>query len=257
MKRDYETILQLRVNVHIVTITILVLAVLLSNLHFVLPFFGESSPPVSSQQIDEMKQQLADAEKTKAELEFDRVRIQDASNIILAIQEFYFQKNSLPTSLADLKGEGFVDPTMNLNDPETNQPYFYQNRTNDFVLCVWLSDAVKGMNTDSCPTPEVSALSSPAPSSSALPSSSPSATVSPTPSTASSIGQTILGALKIIGNVDYVNVRKAPSTSSPIVSRTKPGDMLEFYKIQGNWFQVVVQGIQGWVSGNYVKTVSP
>ena len=56
-------------------------------------------------------------------LEFDRVRLEDATNILLAIQDFYFKKNSFPKSLEDLKKEGYLDPNSRVIDPDTNQPF--------------------------------------------------------------------------------------------------------------------------------------
>ncbi len=164
MKKNFEKVFKLKVNnIHNIVIVILALAVLLSNLHFITQFFyGESTPPIGDQkQTDELRKSLTDAEnknvvaeKKIATLQFDYIRLQDSQNILLAIQDFYFQKNGLPNSLANLKEEGFLDQTTSLNDPETKQPYFYENRTDDFVLCINLSDTLKGMNTTSCPTSE-------------------------------------------------------------------------------------------------------
>ncbi len=252
MQKDLEKVLKVKVNnIHNVIIVILVLAVLVSNFHFVAPFFGGSTPSASNQkQTDGLRQSLSDAEnknvaaengnvaaeKKITALEFDRIRLQDSQNILLAIQDFYFQKNSLPNSLANLKGEGFLDQTTSFNDPETNQPYFYEKRTDDFVLCIKLSDMLKGMNTSSCPTSEGGV---------ATPTNNPAENNKP------------LSELEIVGNAPSVNVRQEPNTNSPIIAKVKPSDTFEFSEIQDNWYKIVVQeGVEGWVSGNYIKVFS-
>lgn len=84
-------------------------------------------------------------------LEFDRIRLEDSTNILLAIQDFIREKDSLPESLFDLKKQKFLDVEARLADPETNYPYFYEKRSGSFILCIWLSDMVKGVNTIDCP----------------------------------------------------------------------------------------------------------
>lgn len=256
MKRFYEKALKIKVeNIHGVIITVLsavigILVVLIVLGKFpIIPQFVGQLKSATNYQSGATDQQLADAQKRNAELEFDRIRMQDVSNIILATQEFYFQKGSLPPKLASLKDEGFLDAPTSFNDPKTKAPYFYQDRTNDFVLCVWLSDAVKGVNTADCPA--VSPSSEASASSTPKPSPSPSASPSPT-----STGNTAMGILEIVGNVTYVNVRQGPTTSSAIVAKTKPGDTLQFFAIQDNWYQIVVQGVQGWVINSYTKIIS-
>ncbi len=234
MEKNFEKVLDLRINIHIAVIVILVLSVVVSNLHFVVQLFGGSTHSASNQQIDELSRKLT-------ELEFDRIRLSDSQNILLAVQDFYFQKNSLPNNLADLKGEGFLDLTMNLNDPETNQPYFYENRKNDFVLCIKISDGIKGMNTTSCPVSEGGAATS-------TPQQSAASTNNPVENNNSSSN------LEIVGNASFVNVREEPTTNSKIIATVNPNDTFEFSEVRDNWYKIVVQeGIEGWVSGNYIK----
>lgn len=231
MEKNFEKVLALKINVHIAVIVILVLSVLVSNLHFVV---GRSTQ-------DELLRKLTDVEKKNTELEFDRIRLTDSQNILLAVQDFYFQKNSLPNNLADLKGEGFLDLTMNINDPETNQPYFYENRKNDFVLCIKISDGIKGMNTTSCPVSEGGAATS-------TPQQSAASTNNPVENNNSSSN------LEIVGNASFINVREEPTTNSKIIATVNPNDTFEFSEVRDNWYKIVVQeGIEGWVSGNYIK----
>src|SRR3989338_4715338 len=129
-----------------VIIGILFLVIFLSNFSLVAQFFGKLNPLASYQK------RIERAEQRNVILEFDRVRLEDVGNILLAIQDYYFQKNIFPESLEGLKKDGYLDPNSRLIDPSTSQPYFYQRREQDFVLCIWLSDMLKGVNTTSCPS---------------------------------------------------------------------------------------------------------
>ena len=115
--------------VQTIIIGILVLVVLLNNFSLVAQFLGKLNPLASYQK------RIERAEQRNVILEFDRVRLEDVSNILLAIQDYYFQKNTFPESLDDLKKGEYLDPNSRLIDPGTNQPYFYEKREQDFVLC--------------------------------------------------------------------------------------------------------------------------
>jgi len=104
------------------------------------------------ERLNETEEGLKRAERRNMILEFDRVRLEDTGNILLAIQDYYFQKNTFPESLDNLRKGAYLDPNSRLIDPSTNQPYFYQKREQDFVLCIYLSDMLKGVNTTSCPS---------------------------------------------------------------------------------------------------------
>ena len=68
-------------------------------------------------------------------LEFDRIRIEDASNILLSLQDFYYENGAFPDLLEELKEKKYIRASIRLVDPETSQPYFYHNRGDDFVFC--------------------------------------------------------------------------------------------------------------------------
>lgn len=87
-------------------------------------------------------------------LEFDRMRLEDASNILLALQDYQFENRTFPETLEVLKEKDYMDENSRLADPSTKVLYFYQKREQDFVLCIWLSDMIKGVNTASCPSPD-------------------------------------------------------------------------------------------------------
>jgi len=111
-----------------------------------------------SAQLKEIKTKLEKCQKSLTEetekISYDKVRMSDASNILLAIQEYYFEKRHLPPSLSDLKTEGYLGGEANLTDPETGKPYYYKIEDDKFTLCIYLSTGVWGMSTDRCPSRE-------------------------------------------------------------------------------------------------------
>lgn len=141
-------------DLHVLVIGILAVLLVISNFQFIeTNVFGRLSQLANAQkQVGNLKQQVASLENNNTNFKFDIIRIQNASNIILAIQDFYYQNSDFPDSLATLEKQGLLDSTISLNDPENNKPYFYQKRAQDFVLCIRLSDSIKGVNTDSCPS---------------------------------------------------------------------------------------------------------
>lgn len=86
--------------------------------------------------------------------DMDIERIIDGSNIILAIQDYYYQTDTFPKDLPELRKKGLLNEKNNLEDPEYNTLYYYEKREVDFVFCVLLSNGVRrGFNTKDCSTP--------------------------------------------------------------------------------------------------------
>ncbi len=210
----------------------LAILLLLSNFSIVAQFLGKLNPLASYQrQIDDLKQRVL-------VLEFDRVRIEDVSNLLLALQDYNFDTGSFPLSLEELKDKGYLGKNRRLIDPGTNQPYFYQKRENDFVLCVWLSDMIKGVNTANCPSDFRSTTSQ-----------------NNTPTVAPTV-QNKEQKLKIIGNTPYVNVREQPTTNSSVVARVIPGEEYVFTKTEGDWYYIIVNSAkEGWVRNDYASPI--
>ena len=103
------------------------------------------------------RQSQADTRETKAQIvamNLDRLRLEDAANILLALQEFRTRKGVFPSSLDHLKQEGFLDTSTRLINPGSNELYYYRKREQDFIFCVRLSDQVKGVNVGECPQSE-------------------------------------------------------------------------------------------------------
>lgn len=58
-------------------------------------------------------------------------------------------------------------------------------------------------------------------------------------------------------NTGYLNVRDTPSVSGALVGKVFPGDALSYVEERDGWFSVVLPGGEsGWVSGDYVETVT-
>lgn len=83
-------------------------------------------------------------------LQTDRVRGEDLTNLLLAIQEFITEKGVIPESLEALREDGYLNSNHRTKDPETGKPYYFQKIENDFVLCAAMSDQIKGVNTSEC-----------------------------------------------------------------------------------------------------------
>jgi len=201
-----------------IVIGALAVLLLLSNFSIAAQFLGKLNPLASYQrQIDELKRRVL-------VLEFDRVRIEDVSNLLLALQDYNFDTGSFPASLEGLRDKGYLGENRRLIDPGTNQPYFYQKREDDFVLCVWLSDMIKGVNTSEC---------SPTPSESGAKSESPQPGKEAIPSAESKQQE-----IEIIGG-SIVNVRSEPSLDAQITAKVLSGDRYTSAETKNDWYHIV------------------
>ena len=217
-----------------IALGIIFVLLIVSNFSVLSRFWGEIDP--LKVRVDKA---MAELSRQKTALEFDRVRLEDASNLLLALQEYYFQKSFFPATLEELKKQGYLSSGARLNDPETNQSYFYKQRQDDFVLCIQLSDMLKGVNTASCPS-----------------SSEKTGGVQSVSSQRRTAEQGNVAKLQIVGRVSFVNVRAEPAMNSEIIIKTKIGSTFSFLQIQNNWYKIAVrEGVEGWVFGDYVKVL--
>jgi len=92
--------------------------------------------------------------KQQSELNsYDRIRMSDATNILLALQNYNFDKSDLPQSLKDLAAGSYY--SGNLADPESGTAYYYKKTdSQNYVLCFYLSTGVWGTNKSQCPAKE-------------------------------------------------------------------------------------------------------
>lgn len=231
--------LKLKTNlIHYIIIGTLILLLFLTNFSIVSEFLGRFSKLSTYQkEVDEFKKQIQITKEKNLALEFDRIRIEDVSNLLLALQDFNFETNSFPLNLDELKEKKYLAENKRLTDPETNQPYFYKKREEDFVLCVWLSDMIKGVNTIECPASSAEAAAS---------------LKEPTPP---DFSQPTKKEIEIFGNAT-VNVREKPTTDSEIVTKVLLGEHYSFIDAEGDWYYILVSAEKrGWVNKNYARPI--
>ncbi|MDP3770030.1 MAG: SH3 domain-containing protein [bacterium] len=215
-----------------IVIGALAVFVLLSHFSRILDFLSRLNPMAGYQQkINETERRMSDAEKKAVLLEFDRIRLEDANNILLAIQDYQFEKKLLPDDLTVLKEQGYLDQNSRLIDPSTKLPYFYKKRDDDFVLCIWLLDKIKGVNTADCP-------------------SESSASVEPQISPATQVtGQKV----RIVGD-GPVNMRSRPSLDAEVIGKINPGDTYIFIEQKNEWYRIrLANDEEGWVYERYIR----
>lgn len=214
-----------------VIIGVLVLIILLMNLPQVNRFIGMVRSDDDRLREYETRLSVADeANRVKDQkivaLEFDRIRLEDASNMLLALQDYFFDKGEYPDTLGQLREAGYVDSLVRLEDPERKEPYLYRKLDGRFVLCIRLSDMLKGVNTQYCDAERLEELRA-----------------------APAAG----GELKIVGTVSGVNIREAPTTSSKIVYQAKPNESFSYVEAKDGWYRVELDSSGfGWVLGEYV-----
>ncbi|MFA7308898.1 MAG: hypothetical protein WC045_02385 [Patescibacteria group bacterium] len=127
----------------------LVLFVLLVVTNFdSLGSFIRSYSSSTAHDVNDAEARVIELTKYVEVLKNDRVILEEASNAMLAIQEYYFENKEFPKSLKDLAD------TKNLRfivlDIDDTKDVYYERRETDFVFCVRLSDGVKGVNTKAC-----------------------------------------------------------------------------------------------------------
>ncbi|MCU0653379.1 MAG: hypothetical protein MUD10_03925 [Candidatus Pacebacteria bacterium] len=82
---------------------------------------------------------------------YDRVRMSDAINILLSLQDYNFDKGDLPENLKDLAADNYY--RGNTTDPELGSAYYYKRTdSQNYVLCFYLSTGVWGTNKSQCPS---------------------------------------------------------------------------------------------------------
>lgn len=84
------------------------------------------------------------------ELRFDLTRTEDAANILLAIQDFIIETEEIPQSLEYLVNRGYLN--AKITDPKSGHTYYFEKKDGSFILCIYMSDRIKGVNTKECPS---------------------------------------------------------------------------------------------------------
>ncbi len=242
MKKQRLSIWKSKIDVvQSVVIAVLVVIIVLMNLPLVSQFLGKLNPlgPYEAKvreygsRLNEASEQMRSQEMKNVALEYDRIRLEDSTNILLALQDYYFDRQTFPETLGQLREEGYIDALVRIEDPELQEPYFYRRLDGRFVLCIRLSDRIKGVNTQYCNPDELERLQY------------------------DGAVETSGGTLRIREDVTVVNIREAPNTMSRILHKAKAGESLPYLAEQGGWYQVELgNGLLGWVSAEFV-TVQP
>jgi hypothetical protein len=177
---------------------------------------------------------------------YDKVKIANTTNILLALQDYNFDTGNLPKSLEILKEKEYL--SADIVDPEYSQPYYYQRLSvEEYVLCIYLSTGTWGTNTEQCPTlEEFTGITTPTPS----PMISPIATTS----------------AKIIvikeSETGWVRIRKDPTLDGVVLTKAYPGNEFKFLEEVGKWVKVelkeelTVDGEVfdfGWIAKEYTE----
>jgi hypothetical protein len=201
-----------------------------------------------------------DSQKAAEQNAYDEVRTSDATNILLALQDYNYAQSNLPDNLDVLKTGGYLDG--NINDPEAAKPYYYKKLSPiDYVLCIYLTTGIWGTNTSQCPSKaDFFAVGNQTLVSNNLPAGATS-TIS------SSIASSSSGALKkiiIAGTpTGTLNVRISPSLSAAILTKAPTGEEYQVLAEQDGWVEVQLNKTlnlngtdysSGWVSEQYVKS---
>jgi uncharacterized protein YgiM (DUF1202 family) len=179
---------------------------------------------------------------------FDLERVVDVSNIILAIQDYYYQKSNLPNDLEMLRAKDFLTDENRIIDPETGLSYYYTKRDIDFVLCVTLSTGIHhGFNVDECDevetnypmekvTPEFTETQEAISQKDGNPMQSPQTE----------------GKLTITASSSFL--RAEATRKSEAVASAFEGDTYTFTNKKGDWYEVTIsKNKSGWLKNENVS----
>lgn len=196
------------------------------------------------QKAQTVEDEALKAKEAVISMQFDIIRIKNAANIMLALQDYYFKTGDFPKTLGTLVEKKYLDTGIDnsITDPKSGAPYYYLKRDNNFVLCVPLdSEGVRGFNISECSKTDVSEATS----TSAIKQDK----------TATPI-KNKTAKLEVVGNVSFVNVRAESNTSSDIIAKVNPGDIFTFEDTKDNWYKISVTAEKiGWINKNYVKVL--
>jgi hypothetical protein len=200
-----------------------------------------------------------DSQKAAEQNAYDEVRTSDATNILLALQDYNYVQSDLPANLDILKTGGYLDG--NINDPEASKPYYYKKLSPiDYVLCVYLTTGVWGTNTSQCPSKadffangnQVTVIN--------LPAGATSTAASSTAATSTAAIKKIIVAGTPTGTL---NVRVNPSLNAAILMKASTGDEYQVLAEQSGWVEIKLNKTfnlngtdysSGWVSEQYIKS---
>lgn len=85
----------------------------------------------------------------------------------------------------------------------------------------------------------------------------PEASPTPTPTPTEAEEQKETKEIRILSTPNgFLRVRSGPSTANPEVTRVKTGDTFTVLDEQNGWYQIEIDGEEGWVSGDYAEEIN-
>jgi len=199
-----------------------------------------------AEKISGLEKCQKDLKKQAEEYAYDKVRIADATNILLALQDYNFDTGNLPESLEELKKKNYLDG--NLLDPEFGKLYYYKKLSpEDYILCIYLSTGVWGTNVKDCPSKEefLAPTDEKVKKEQTEKSSKEEKTVI--------VFQTVTG---------WLRVREEPSLNARILTKVYPGEEYKVLEEKEKWIKIELKEPiklggevfnSGWVWKEYVK----
>lgn len=203
---------------------LIILAIVGGGIFYLKSIFQESYENNVSGKINSLESCQQELRQNSEKYSYDKVKIANTTNILLALQDYNYDKGDLPKSLDVLKEKDYLDG--NINDPEYNQPYYYERiSSEEYTLCIYLSTGTWGTNTEQCPTLE-EFIGAPTPLPSPTPFISPAATIS----------------AKIIvikeSETGWVRIRKDPTLDGVVLTKAYPGNEFKFLEEVGKWVKI-------------------
>ncbi len=197
---------------------------------------------------------LEELEKQSEQNAYDKVKISDTTNILLALQDYNYEKGDLPRTLSELKNGAYLAGYV--ADPELGKPYYYQRKSStEYVLCVYLSTGLWGANIAYCPSKEAFA-------SGLVPSEAVGSTAQGTEGAPAVLQKQATNKQLTVTKTEtgFLRVREAPSIKARALTRILPGQTYTVLEENDEWAKiqlaaaVILAGdtfTSGWVSKAY------
>lgn len=211
---------------------------------------------------DRLLEKVTALEELKNQVErsaYDKVRISDTTNILLALQDYNFEKGNLPQNLSVLKN-GVYLVAGDISDPEFGKPYYYQRKSpTDYVLCIYLSTGVWGTNIADCPSQKEFVGKPVSTSGEAAPAKSAEET-STTPAQTAAPAEEIKTLTITETETGFLRVRETPSLNARVLTRVYAGEKYQILEESEKWAKIKLSAPvklggetfdSGWVSKEY------
>lgn len=211
------------------------------GIFYIRNIFQKSYEERLSEKVSGLEKCQKDLKKQTEEYAYDKVRIADAINILLALQDYNFNTENLPESLEELKKKKYLEG--NLLDPEFGKSYYYKKLSpEDYILCIYLSTGVWGTNIKKCPNKEEFLFSS-----------NEKKLEKKLEEEIIIVPQTIVGGLR---------VRQNPSLDAKILTKIYPGKEYKILEKKDKWIKIKLKKPiklgekifnSGWIWREYAK----